>query len=539
MVNNPILPGFNPDPSICRAGADYYIATSTFEWYPGIRIHHSRNLADWRLISRPLNRPELLDLEGVPDSCGVWAPCLTWHDGLFYLCFTVVRRFDGSFKDTHNFLTTCASIDGDWSPPVYLNSSGFDPSLYHAPDGRKWFLNMVWDHRPDRAFFGGIRLQEYSPAEGRLVGESSLIFEGSEHGCTEGPHLYRYGDYHYLMTAEGGTGYDHVVTMARSRDLHGPYEVDPAGPVVTARDAPGHPLQRAGHGDLVETPDGRFFLVHLCSRPLPGTRRSPLGRETAIQRVERTADGWFRLASGRVLPEVTVDVGAAAGHSADWSTTRPGGTQEEHADRFDGPELPVHYQWLRCPRPDELFSLAERPGHLRLFGRESPGSLFRQALVARRQEHFNYEAGTEIEFEPEHFQQMAGLICYYNSSKFHYLYLSRDAEIGKHLAVLSCEGDPLQEGVFPAYADRVPVPEGCAIRLRAQVRGPALVFAWSVEGEGWRDLPFELDASLLSDEAGKGEGAQFTGAFVGMCCHDLSGTGRPADFAWFSYRPLN
>ena len=206
MVENPILRGFHPDPSICRVGDDYYIATSTFEWYHGIRIHHSRDLANWRLAAQPLNRPALLDLEGVPDSCGVWAPCLTWQDGLFYLLYTVVRRFDGNFKDTHNYLATCASVDGDWSVPVFLNSSGFDPSLYHAPDGRKWVLNMIWDHRPDRTFFGGICLQEYAPSERRQVGERALIFEGTEHDCTEGPHLYRYGDNHYLLTAEAGTG---------------------------------------------------------------------------------------------------------------------------------------------------------------------------------------------------------------------------------------------------------------------------------------------------------------------------------------------
>ena len=486
------------------------------------------------LAARPLNGPDLLDLEGVPDSCGVWAPCLTWHDGLFYLLYTVVRRFDGNFKDTHNYLTTCDSIDGAWSDPVYLNSSGFDPSLYHAADGRKWLLNVVWDHRPDRTPFGGISLQEYAPSEGRLVGERSLIFEGTGHDCTEGPHLYRFGDYHYLMTAEGGTGYDHVITMARSRDLHGPYEVDPAGPVLTSRDAPRHPLQRAGHGDLVETPDGRFFLVHLCSRPLPGTRRSTLGRETAIQRVELTADGWFRLATGRQLPEVSVDVGAASSEPARPSTEH----SPKQLDRFGGPELPPRYQWLRCPRPAELFSLGERPGFLRLFGLESPGSLYRQALVARRQEDFGYEAQTEILFEPEHFQQLAGLICYYNSSKFHYLFISRDDEIGKHLAVMSCEGDTLLDASFPGYADRTPLPEGRAIRLRVRVNGAVLAFSWSYPSGGWADLPLELDAGVLSDEAGKGEGAQFTGAFVGMCCQDLAGTRRPADFAWFSYRSL-
>jgi xylan 1,4-beta-xylosidase len=195
MVRNPILRGFNPDPSICRVGEDYYLATSTFEWYPGIQIHHSRDLENWTLAGRPLNRPELLNMLGVPDSCGVWAPCLTWDDGMFYLCYTVVNRFDGNFKDTHNYLTTSPSIDGGWSDPVYLNSSGFDPSLFHDPDGRKWWLNMVWDHRPDRTFFRGIALQEYSAAEARLIGQRRIVFDGSKADCTEGPHLYRYGGY--------------------------------------------------------------------------------------------------------------------------------------------------------------------------------------------------------------------------------------------------------------------------------------------------------------------------------------------------------
>ena len=168
-IKNPILRGFNPDPSICRVDDDYYIAVSTFEWFPGVQIYHSRDLENWQLVARPLNRANLLDMRGEPDSCGVWAPCLTHADGLFWLCYTDVRRFDGNFKDTHNYLTTCATIDGHWSDPVYLNSSGFDPSLFHDDDGRKWYTNMVWDHRPDRTFFQGIVLQEYSAAEARAA----------------------------------------------------------------------------------------------------------------------------------------------------------------------------------------------------------------------------------------------------------------------------------------------------------------------------------------------------------------------------------
>jgi xylan 1,4-beta-xylosidase len=530
MARNPILRGFNPDPSICRVGEDYFIATSTFEWFPGVQIHHSRDLENWTFRARPLNRPGLLNLLGVPDSCGVWAPCLSCHGGLFYLCYTVVNRFDGNFKDTHNYLTTSTSICGEWSDPVYLNSSGFDPSLYHGEDGRKWWLNMVWDHRPDRTFFRGITLQEYSPAERKLIGERKFIFDGSKFDCTEGPNLYRYGDFYYLMTAEGGTGYEHVVTMARSRNIEGPYELDPSGPVVTARDSPGHSLQRAGHGDLVETADGRFFLVHLCSRPLPGLRRSPLGRESAIQRIERNPDGWFRLASGGRLPELDVETN---GTLIDGQATR----SSEIRDEFNDTELPEHFQWLRTPWPEEIFSLTEHPGYLRLFGRESMGSHYYQALVARRQQHFTYEAETCLQFEPEHFQQMAGLVCYYNASKYHYLYVSRDDERGKHLAVMSCQGEILLEATFPAYENRTPLPDNQPLYLRVRVEEAKLVFSWSLDGSGWTELEPALDASLLSDEAGKGEGAQFTGAFVGMCCQDLAGTRLPADFSYFSYRP--
>ena len=209
----------------------------------------------------------------------------------------------------------------------------------------------------------------------------------------------------------------------------------------------------------------------------------------------------------------------------------------EIREEFDDTELPEHFQWLRTPWPEEIFSLTERPGYLRLFGRESIGSHYYQALVARRQQHFTYEAETCLQFEPEHFQQMAGLVCYYNASKYHYLYVSRDDERGKHLAVMSCKGEILLEATFPAYENRTPLPDNQPLFLRVRVEETKLVFSWSLDGSGWTELEPALDASMLSDEAGKGEGAQFTGAFIGMCCQDLAGTRLPADFSYFSYRP--
>lgn len=146
QITNPILPGFNPDPSILRVGEDYYIATSTFEWFPGVQIHHSKDLANWDLVVRPLTRKAQLDMRGDPDSCGVWAPCLS-HDGKkFWLVYTDVKRKDGSFKDTHNYIVTAPRIEGPWSDPIYVNSSGFDPSIWHDDDGKTWceaFISLM------------------------------------------------------------------------------------------------------------------------------------------------------------------------------------------------------------------------------------------------------------------------------------------------------------------------------------------------------------------------------------------------------------
>ncbi|WND03892.1 glycoside hydrolase family 43 protein [Temperatibacter marinus] len=527
MINNPILPGFNPDPSICRVGDDYYIATSTFEWYPGVQIHHSKDLKNWQLVARPLNRADLLDMTGVPDSCGVWAPCLSYSDDKFWLCFTNVQRFDGNFKDTPNFLTTCATIDGEWSSPTYMNSSGFDPSLFHDEDGLKWFLNMVWDHRPDRTFFGGIMMQEYCPKNDKLIGPRKNIFQGTPSDGTEAPHLYKKNGYYYLMTAEGGTGYAHAVTVARSKDIWGPYEVDPEGHPLTAADKPAKGLQRCGHASLVETQEGDFYLPHLCSRPLEGLKRSPLGRETAIQKFTYTEDGWFRMASGGNGPEDQVVMPDLPEFPVPAEMTY---------DDFSNSTLNPVYQWLRTPYPERFYSLTERAGYLRLKGNQSIGSTFMQALIARRQVDLAYSATTAVEFEPNDFQQMAGLICYYNSQQFHYLYISHDEEIGRYLSVMSCEGEASMALSFPTDFEKIQLPPSGSVTLKVDVNHAEMHFSWSLDQRTWSSLGVTLDASLLSDEAGRGDGANFTGTFVGLCCQDLTGDNTPADFSFFEYR---
>lgn len=531
-IRNPILRGFNPDPSIVRVGLDYYVATSTFEWFPGVQIHHSRDLVHWRLLARPLTRASQLDLRGDPDSCGVWAPCLTYDGGLFYLVYTDVKRYGrttvsgasgASLRDLHNYLVTSPAVEGEWTDPVYLNSSGFDPSLFHDTDGRKYLLNMLWDQRPGRNRFAGICMQEYAAEARQLVGPRRVIFEGTPLGLTEGPHLYKRGGFYYLLTAEGGTGWGHAATFARARDLWGPYELHPDKYLLTSRHRPDIELQRAGHGDLVETQDGETYMVHLCGRPLHNRGRCTLGRETAIQKMKWCADGWLRTADGAGLPRTEVEAPDLPSHPF---PARP--TREE----FDAPTLSTDFQWLRSPHPAELFSLDARPGHLRLYGRETLGSLFRQALVARRQQSHCYSAETSLEFAPEHSQQSAGLICYYNGSKFHYLYVSHDEELGKHLRVMSALPDQTQTDAFTMP---VPIPANASVRLRVEVDYERLRFAYRVGEQAWCWLPEQFDASILSDEAAAPGTPNFTGAFVGMCCQDTAGTACPADFDYFDY----
>ena len=531
-IANPILRGFNPDPSIVRVGDDYYIATSTFEWYPGVQIHHSRDLVNWRLLTRPLRRASQLNMLGDPDSCGIWAPCLTHADGVFYLIYTDVKRYGrtttagasgASLRDFHNYLVTCPSIDGDWSDPVYLNSSGFDPSLFHDDDGRKYLVNMLWDHRPGQNRFAGIVRQEYSVERGALVGDRRNIFAGTALGFTEAPHIYKRNGYYYLLTAEGGTGWGHAVTMARSRTLDGPYELHPDVYILSARHRPDSLLQRAGHADLVETQTGETYMVYLCGRPLRNRGRCVLGRETAIQPMAWGNDGWLRTIDGSGLPTLEAPAPQLTPHVFPTEPAR---------DDFDDGRLPIAFQWLRSPWPGELFSLTARPSHLRLYGRETLGSLFRQALVARRQQSQCYSASTKVECEPQHFQQMAGLVCYYNSSKFHYLYVSRDEVNGKHVRVMSALPDAVTSD---AFTPPIPIAEGVPIELRVEVDFERLHFAYRIAGGDWQWLPQQFDASVLSDEATAPGLPNFTGAFVGVACQDLSGAALHADVDYFEY----
>lgn len=520
-IKNPVLTGFNPDPSIVRVEDDYYIATSTFEWFPGVQISHSRDLEHWRVVSRPLTRYSQLDLRGRPNSGGIWAPALSYADGLFYLIYTDVRGWVGSFKDVRNFLVTAPSIEGPWSEPVYLNASGFDPSLFHDDDGRKWLLNMLWDHRPEHNSFGGILLQEYDPAKKALVGPVENIFLGSSLGLVEGPHIYKVDGWYYLLTAEGGTFATHAETVARSRSIKGPYEIMPGNPLITSARNPELRLQSAGHGSLVQHRDGSWSFAHLCRRPLKNGR-SILGRETAIQTIV-WEDGWPRLAGGDDLPRDTFEAPELPSHPWPAKPSR---------DDFDSDELSIEWQAPRVAIDDRIASLKARKGYLRLYGRESIVSLFEQSLIARRQQSFHIEASTCVEFTPQSFQQMAGLVAFYSTESFYYLFLSHAPHSKRCLGLMRCERGNVSYPVEKEY----PLDDHERVYLKLVIQDDRIRFYYSIDGTRWTAVAWEQDASILADE--HAVPCAFTGNFVGMACQDLTGQGHHADFDWFEYREL-
>lgn len=539
LLSNPVLRGFHPDPSFIRVGDDFYIANSTFEWLPGVRFHHSRDLVHWRVAGHALTRDSQIDLKGVDNSNGVWAPSLSYADGQFWLIYTNVRTsgMGRPFKDSPVFLITAPAIEGPWSDPIHLDSIGFDPSLFHDDDGRKWLVNMQWDFRPGRFRFAGNICQEYDPAQGKLIGE---VFElvRKEGVLCEGPNIYKRGGWYYLMLAEGGTGWNHGISMARSRHVTGPYELDPQEAVLTTRHTPTHPLQKAGHGELVQLPNGDWWLAHLCSRPLqtgaPADPRSPdplarahagerciLGRETALQRVVWAEDGWLRLQNGGVLPDLEVEAPDLPPHP--WPETPA-------RDDFDAPQLGEDWATLRTFADESWLSLTQRPGWLRLRGRESPSSLHEQSVIARRLQGFRSVAQTRLDFSPARFSQIAGLVAWYDTKMFYYLRVSHDETLGKVLGIVA-----MDDGAYDELTDsQITINDWPEVHLRAAINGASLQFSASPDAQNWQPIGPALDASKLSDDYG--QGLHFTGAMIGLAAHDVAGQGALADFDYFELR---
>lgn len=538
-VKNPVLTGFHPDPSMICVGNDYYIATSTFEWFPGVAIYHSRDLRNWELLPAPLRRLSQLNMAGEQSSTGVWAPDLSYCDGRFYLIYTDVKTGNGgmTFYDVRNYLVTTDDICGEWSEPVYLNGSGFDPSLFHDDDGRSWLVNMQFDYRPWNIRFGGIVIQEYSKEEQKLIGEPKNIFVGTTRRVTEAPHIYKKDGYYYLFCAEGGTKYDHCETVVRSKNILGPYELSPYSPLITSKPYPRNPLQKAGHASLTEGADGKWYLAHLCGRPVGEERCCILGRETAIQEVV-WENGWPRLLGGVNEPSEYFEAPESAPVSSEsapeWARTGIWSGQDWRDD-FDKEDWNPRFLSPRIPLGDRA-SLTARKGWLRLYGRESLESLYEQSFLAARQQHFYFQADTKLEFHPVSYQQMAGLAYYYDTLSHYYICVTADEQQGRVLTVMH---KVLNQFSMPLGVG-ISIPEEGAVYLRLTGEQETAQFYYSLDGENYEKVGDALDAAVLSDDYyRKISTSRFTGAFVGICCQDIAGRGGFADFDYFAYSSRN
>lgn len=540
LLQNPILPGFHADPCICRKENDYYIAVSSFEWFPGIPVYHSRDMKHWELYTHVLTDEKTCDLKGLPSAKGIWAPCLTYceDEDLFYVVYGIMHSMNARYFDIDNYLITAKDICGPWSEPVYLHSSGFDASLFHDRDGRKWVVALDWETRSGYEKPGQICIAEYDPQEKRIRGNPRRIWRGgTDRGCLEAPHLTRHGEYYYLMCAEGGTGYYHCVTMARARNPFGPYESDPMNPIVTATPEernerqdvdhlkphyynPASYLQKCGHGSYVETSLGEVYLVHLCARPFTPELRCTLGRETAIQKMKWTEDGWLRLASGGRMAETFVEGSGLP----DWKPA-----QIPDRDDFDCGRLGIQY-YARRIAPISFCDLSARPGWLRMRGQESGCSLHRVSLLARKLRSVHAKVMTRMEFEPEVYQQSAGLILYYDNMNFAFLRKYYSDTLGRPaLSVLRIRNGERTEH------ERIPAPGG-SVWMKLMIEGRKSFFSYSDDGKRWKTIGPVFDTSEFSDEYSMF--GEFTGCFVGLTCADRLLHQKYADFDFFLYQDL-
>ena len=539
MITNPIIPGFNPDPCICRKGDDYYLVVSTFEWMLGLPVYHSRDLKHWELYTHVLTDDEKVDLKKLPSAKGIWAPCLTYceEEDLFYVVYGIMNSMNARYFDVDNFLITAKDIRGPWSEPVYLHSSGFDASLFHDDDGRKYVVALEWETREGYEKPGAICMVEYDPAKKEIIGYPKRIWHGgTDRGCIEAPHLTKKNGYYYIMCAEGGTGYNHCVTMGRSEQVWGPYEKDPENPILTSvpgesyeRHNPDHlkpkyfnpdtVLQKAGHGSYVETPQGEVYMVYHASRPFVPELRCTLGRETCIQKMRWTKDGWLRTDTGNNLaPEETQESSLPV-------CPLP---RTPDFDDFDSGELG---NWYYAPRimPQRFADVTARPGWVRLRGQESRTSLNKVSILARKLTSVYARITTKMDFHPEVHQHSAGLILYYDNMNYINLRKYYSETLGcSALSIIHLENGEKTEFLNT----RTPV-EDCPVYLRLWIQGRKSWFEWSYDGDHYTKIGRMFDTSKFSDEYC--QYGEFTGTMAGLTCADRIMHRHCADFDFFEY----
>lgn len=507
LFDNPVLPGFYADPSVCRVGRDYYLVTSTFEYFPGIPIFHSRDLVTWQQIGHVLTRETQLRLTGAKSSQGIFAPTIRHHDGTFFVVTT-------NMSSGGSFYVTARAPAGPWSDPVWLSEPTFtmDPSLFFDDDGRVYYTRHGGGER------GGAYQVELDLATGRLKGDARLIWAGTGGKWPEGPHLYKIDGRYYLLLSEGGTSTGHRLTIARSASPFGPFEPNPDNPILTHADHPLEPIQATGHGDLVQAPDDSWWLVFLGIRRWDGEHHH-LGRETFLAPVVWTPEGWPVVNHGQpvALRMHAPHVRGTAAKPAHERATR---------DDFDARELGLAWNFVRNPR-EGSWSLSARPGFLRLSGSlASLDEITSPTFVGRRQQHFRARAAALLDFHPETDGERAGLTLRANEANHYDLVITlRD---GQRRAQLWTR----VKGASSLLIDR-PAPAG-ECHLVVQAFADRYEFACGERGGGLTSLASAPSQPLSTESAGG-----FTGVYVGMfAASSARPTMPPADFDWFEYEPL-
>ena len=539
MIKNPILPGFNPDPCICRKGDDYYLVVSSFEWFPGIPVYHSKDLKNWELYTHILTDETKIDLKKLPSSKGIWAPCLTYceEEDLFYIVYGIMNSMNARYFDVDNYLITSKDIKGEWSEPVYLHSSGFDASIFHDDDGKKWIASLDWETREGYEKPGVICLVEYCTKKKEIEGYPKRIWSGgTDRGCIEAPHITKRGDYYYIMCAEGGTGYGHSVTMGRAKNIWGPYEKDSMNPIVTSipgdfyeRHDPDHlkpkyynpesKLQKSGHGSYIETTSGEVYLVHLTSRPFVPELRCTLGRETAIQKMKWTKDNWLRMEDESNLAKEYVSESKLEEHLV---------SSIPSFDDFDSNELGLQYYAPRIS-PLSFADVKSRPGYVRIRGQESRTSLNKVSILARKLTSVYARITTKMEFYPEVHQHSAGLIMYYDNMNYINLRKYYSETLGQSaLSIIHLENGEKTEFLNT----RIPIKD-IPIYLRLYIQGRKSYFEWSYDEKNYQRIGKVFDTTKFSDEYCKY--GEFTGTFIGLTCADRVKHKHYADFDFFEY----
>ena len=503
---NPVLAGFYPDPSVTRVGDDFYLVNSTFSWFPGIPVFHSRDLVHWRQIGNAIDRPGQLDFKRLGMSRGVFAPDISFHAGRFYIVTTCVDCGG-------NFVITARDPAGPWSDPVWLPTvGGIDPSLFFDADGSAWIVNNREPIGPPR--YDGHRalwMERFDPIALKMLGDPRMIVDGGVDPAAkpvwiEGPHILRTGGHYYLTAAEGGTAVGHSQVVFRSDRVDGPYVPAPAAvnPILTQRDldpARPKPITSAGHADLIALPDGTWWATFLATRPYRDDLYN-IGRETYLLPV-RWDKGWPTiLPRGAAIPTIA----PRPRLRRDPRATAPTTGSLVIRDGFDGTALSDAWMTMRTPRTPRW---QVGGGRLTLAAqRDGIGDHGQPGFVARRQMHRIADTAVTVRFAPGDGAE-AGLAAVQDDD--HYLGLAVTRTAGQ-LAIRAFHRADADAPAIGRTVASVPirVAAGSPIRLRIAAQGPRSILSYAIAGGRWQRIA-DVDATILSTARAGG----FTGTMIG------------------------